>query len=228
MTGTETPTPRRRRMLGRLPKLWRSLTSMKTALILLFLLAAAAIPGALLPQRPLNEQKTTQYIADRGSLGMWMDRLQLFDVFASSWFTAIYVLLFVSLVGCLTPRILEHLRAVRARPVPAPRNLTRLPRHIEDTVEGDPDEVAALIDANLRGWRRVTTTRPATGTRPTTAVEISAEKGYLREWGNLVFHFALLALLIAIAADKLYGYEGTRSLVADGTQGLCNNLDRSL
>lgn len=220
MTGTETPTPRRRRMLGRLPKLWRSLTSMKTALILLFLLAAAAIPGALLPQRPLNEQKTTQYIADRGSLGMWMDRLQLFDVFASSWFTAIYVLLFVSLVGCLTPRILEHLRAVRARPVPAPRNLTRLPRHIEDTVEGDPDEVAALIDANLRGWRRVTTTRPATGT--TTAVEISAEKGYLREWGNLVFHFALLALLIAIAADKLYGYEGTRSLVADGTQGLCN------
>ncbi|ACY21862.1 ResB family protein [Gordonia bronchialis DSM 43247] len=207
-------------MLGRLPKLWRSLTSMKTALILLFLLAAAAIPGALLPQRPLNEQKTAQYIADRGSLGMWMDRLQLFDVFASSWFTAIYVLLFVSLVGCLAPRILEHLRAVRARPVPAPRNLTRLPRHIEDTVEGDPDEVAALINANLRGWRRVTTTRPATGT--TTAVEISAEKGYLREWGNLVFHFALLALLIAIAADKLYGYEGTRSLVADGTQGLCN------
>lgn len=37
-----------------------------------------------------------------------------------------------------------------------------------------------------------------------------------------MFHFALLALLISIAADKLYGYEGTRSLVADGTQGLCN------
>lgn len=72
-----------------------------------------------------------------------MDRLQLFDVFASSWFTAIYVLLFVSLVGCLTPRILEHLRAVRARPVPAPRNLTRLPRHLEDTVEGTPEEVVA-------------------------------------------------------------------------------------
>lgn len=223
-TGTiEAPTPRRvHPALGPLRRLWRSLTSMKTALVLLFFLAAAAIPGALLPQRPLNEQKTAQYIADRGALGTWMDRLQLFDVFASSWFTAIYVLLFVSLVGCLTPRILEHLRAVRARPVPAPRNLTRLPRHIEDTVEGTPEEVAALINANLRGWRRATTTRPANAHRPTAAVEISAEKGYLREWGNLVFHFALLALLISIAADKLYGYEGTRSLVADGTQGLCN------
>lgn len=77
----EAPTPRRpRRRLSPLLRLWRSLTSMKTALMLLFLLAAAAIPGALLPQRPLNEQKTTQYIADRGALGTWMDRLQLFDV----------------------------------------------------------------------------------------------------------------------------------------------------
>jgi cytochrome c biogenesis protein len=53
-------------------------------------------------------------------------------------------------------------------------------------------------------------------------VEISAEKGYLREFGNLVFHFALLALLVSIAAGKLYGYEGTRILVANGDEGLCN------
>jgi len=36
---------------------WRTLTSMGTALVLLFLLALAAIPGALLPQRNLNEAK---------------------------------------------------------------------------------------------------------------------------------------------------------------------------
>ncbi|NED64053.1 cytochrome c biogenesis protein ResB, partial [Streptomyces sp. SID10244] len=83
-------------------------TSMRTALVLLFLLALAAIPGALLPQRPLNEQKTQAYIDEHGWLGQWMDRLQLFDVFASAWFTAIYVLLFISLVGCLTPRMIEH------------------------------------------------------------------------------------------------------------------------
>ncbi|GAB91053.1 cytochrome c biogenesis protein ResB [Gordonia rhizosphera] len=202
--------------------LWRSLTSMRTALVLLFLLALAAIPGALLPQRELNEQKTLAYIADHGTLGEWMDRLQLFDVFSSTWFTAIYVLLFVSLVGCLTPRMIEHFHSLRTKPVAAPRNLKRLPRHVEHEVDGDPEAVAAHITRNLRGWRTTTTVREPSKAYPNGAVEVSAEKGYLREFGNLVFHFALLALLVSIAVGKLYGYEGTRSLVADGEQGLCN------
>lgn len=206
----------RRRVLWPARNLWRSLTSMRTALVLLFLLALAAIPGALLPQRSLNEQKTLAYIDDHGWIGQFMDRIQLFEVFSSTWFTAIYVLLFVSLVGCLTPRMVEHFHSLRAKPVAAPRNLSRLPRHVEHEVDGDPEEIAARIAGNLRGWRRTTVSK-TDGT-----VEVSAEKGYLREFGNLVFHFALLALLVSIALGKLYGYEGTRSLVADGEQGLCN------
>lgn len=205
-----------------LRNLWRSLTSMRTALALLFLLAVAAIPGALLPQRPLNEQKTQTYIDNHGWLGQLMDRLQLFDVFASAWFTAIYVLLFVSLVGCLTPRLVEHFGALRAKPVAAPRNLTRLPRHSTFELAGTPQEIAARLDGNLRGWRRAVVVVEPNAKYPDGAVEVSAEKGFLREFGNLVFHFALLALLVSIAIGKLYGYEGTRSLVADGEQGLCN------
>ncbi|MGW0036299.1 cytochrome c biogenesis protein ResB [Gordonia sp. NPDC003376] len=211
-----------RRLWWPLRNLWRSLTSMRTALVLLFLLALAAIPGALLPQRTLNEQKTLTYIADHGWLGQWMDRLQLFDVFSSFWFTAIYVLLFISLVGCLTPRMIEHAKSLRAKPVAAPRNLGRLPRHLTTTVDGDPEEIADRIAGNLRGWRRQVVVREPSKAYPDGCVEVSAEKGYLREFGNLLFHFALLALLIAIAGGKLYGYEGTRSLVADGEQGLCN------
>ena len=74
---------------------WRGLTSMRTALVLLFLLALAAIPGALLPQRNLNVGKVDEYIAARPTLGPFMDRLELFDVFGSFWFTAIYALLFI-------------------------------------------------------------------------------------------------------------------------------------
>src|SRR6266568_1054989 len=82
-----------RRILAMLRNTWRGLTSMRTALSLLFLLALAAIPGALLPQRSLNAQKVDKYIADRPTLGHLMDRVQLFDVFSSFWFTAIYALL---------------------------------------------------------------------------------------------------------------------------------------
>ncbi|OBK13492.1 cytochrome c biogenesis protein ResB [Mycobacterium asiaticum] len=194
---------------------WRSLTSMGTALVLLFLLALGAIPGALLPQRSLNAGKVDEYLRAHPMIGPWLDELQAFDVFSSFWFTAIYVLLFVSLVGCLTPRIVEHARSLRAAPVAAPRNLARLPKHANAEAEGDPESLAATITGRLRGWRTVTRRHGDT-------VEVSAEKGYLREFGNLVFHFSLLGLLVAVAAGKLFGYEGNVIVIADGGPGFCS------
>jgi cytochrome c biogenesis protein len=194
---------------------WRTLTSMGTALVLLFLLALGAIPGALLPQRSLNSAKVDQYLADHTIIGPWLDRVQAFDVFSSFWFTAIYVLLFVSLVGCLTPRLGEHIKSLRSEPVAAPRNLARLPRHADVELTGEVDDVADRVTARLKGWRRV-------ARRSGDVTEISAEKGYLREFGNIVFHFSLLGLLVAMAAGKLFGYEGNVIVVANGGPGFCS------
>lgn len=195
--------------------MWRSLTSMGTALVLLFLLALAAIPGALLPQRGLNAAKVDDYLAAHPLIGPWLDELQAFDVFSSFWFTAIYVLLFVSLVGCLAPRTIEHARSLRATPVAAPRNLARLPKHAHARLAGEPAALAATITGRLRGWRSITRQQGD-------SVEVSAEKGYLREFGNLVFHFALLGLLVAVAVGKLFGYEGNVIVIADGGPGFCS------
>jgi cytochrome c biogenesis protein len=201
---------------------WRALTSMGTALVLLFLLALGAIPGALLPQRSLNAGKVDDYLSTHRVIGPWLNRLQAFDVFSSFWFTAIYVLLFVSLVGCLTPRMIEHARSLRAHPVAAPRNLGRLPKHASARLVADPDELNALankITGRLRGWR--TAIRHPDDTDAGT-VEVSAEKGYLREFGNIVFHFSLLGLLVAVAVGKLFGYEGNVVVIADGGPGFCS------
>lgn len=194
---------------------WRTLTSMGTALVLLFLLALGAIPGALLPQRSLNEAKVGEYLGTHTIIGPWLDRLQLFDVFASFWFTAIYALLFISLVGCLSPRLLEHVRSLRAKPVVAPRNLARLPKHATVVTAGTPEAVAADVEQRLKGWRRVSRQQGD-------VTEISAEKGYVREFGNIVFHFALLGLLVAVAAGKLFGYEGNVIVIANGGPGFCS------
>ncbi len=227
MTETDTrpapaPEPTRpgpaRRLLAFGRNVWRQLTSMRTALILLFLLALASLPGALLPQWSLNSGKTAQYIADHPTLGPWLDRLGFFEVFGSPWYAAIYLLLFTSLVGCLTPRTWEFTGQLRARPVATPRNLFRLPHHDRRAVDGSVDEVADRVAAGLHGWRIVRRTEErvgaegpgvGTGTADTITVTISAEKGYLREVGNLVFHFSLLGLLVAIAVGKMVGYEGS-------------------
>ncbi|PND49253.1 MULTISPECIES: cytochrome c biogenesis protein ResB [Rhodococcus] len=231
MTATDIPTappsptpPPRQGPAGRtaafVRNTWRGLTSMRTALVLLFLLALAAIPGALLPQRSLNSGKVDEYIAARPTLGPLLDRLELFDVFGSFWFTAIYVLLFVSLIGCILPRCTEYYRALRTRPVPAPRNLSRLPHHLETTVDASPEEVLARVRGQLRGWRiaeRGVETTAGRGARDG-ELTLSAEKGYLREAGNLLFHLALVGLLAAVAVGKLFGYEGQRILVANGEE----------
>lgn len=209
------PAPRRG-LLAPTRRAWRQLTSMRTALILLFLLAVASLPGSLLPQRSLNPVKVTKYLSEHRTLGPFFDRIGLFDVFSTPWFAAIYLLLFVSLVGCLIPRIRLHARALRAAPPRAPRHFDRLPESARYEVAGTPDEVREAARAVLRRGRWRLAARDEDGGVRT----LSAEKGYLRETGNLVFHIALTALLVGVAAGKLWGYQGT-VLVEEG-RGFCN------
>lgn len=199
---------------------WRTLTAMRTALILLFLLAVAAIPGALLPQRSLNEGNVNDYIAENGWLGEFYDRLQLFDVFSSLWFTAIYVLLFISLIGCLTPRCFELVRQLRTPPPLTPRNLSRLPHHAAYRTTASPEQAAEQVQKQLKGWR--VRRNDGDGRVPGT-IELSSERGYTREVGNIVFHFGLLALLIMFAAGKFVYAEGMRVIVAtEDSPAFCN------
>jgi cytochrome c biogenesis protein len=210
-TDTLTEPPRQSAPAGALAfgrNVWRQLTSMRTALILLFLLALASLPGALLPQWSLNSAKTAQYIIDHPTLGPLLDRLGFFEVFGSPWYAAIYLLLFLSLIGCLLPRTIEFVGQLRMPPVATPRNLGRLPHHHTDDVPGSPDQVADRVTAGLKGWRIARRTE-AVGPASSPVVTISAEKGYIREVGNLVFHLSLLGLLVAIAVGKLVGYEGS-------------------
>ncbi len=196
--------------LAFLRNIWRQLTSMRTALVLLFLLALASLPGALLPQWSLNTSKTAQYIVDHGSWGELLNHLGFFEVFGSPWYAAIYLLLFTSLVGCLLPRTWDFVGQIRMKPVSTPRNLARMPHHDSVVATGGQQEIADRITAGLRRWRLVRRTE-ADGT----IITISAEKGFLREVGNLVFHFSLLGLLVAIAVGKLFGYEGSVIITAD-------------
>lgn len=203
-------------VLAFLRNTWRGLTSMRTALILLFLLAVAALPGALLPQYSLNAAKVADYIRQYPTIGPILDDLGFFAVYGSPWFAAIYVLLFVSLIGCLLPRSLEYYRQLRQQPVLVPRRLSRMPHHVYGTVDRSVDDMLAASRSTLRRWRRVERTEDGG------VATVSAERGYSREAGNLVFHFALVALLIGMAAGKLLGYEGQVIVLANGSQ-FCNS-----
>ena len=179
---------------------WRQLTSMRTALALLLLLAVAAIPGSIFPQRGVDPVRVRRYLQDTPDSGPWLDRLGMFDVYSSPWFAAIYLLLMVSLVGCILPRSRQHLSALRAQPPRTPRRLGRLPVHRDAEVAAPAEQVAAAAREVLRGRRyRV---RP----EQDGALVVSAEKGYLKETGNLLFHLAILGVIVSVALGDLFGW----------------------
>jgi len=53
---------------GMLRFLWRQLTSMRTALILLLLLGVASVPGSLIPQRSQNPMSVREYFINDPTL----------------------------------------------------------------------------------------------------------------------------------------------------------------
>lgn len=202
-------------------KAWNWLTSMRTALALLFLLAIAAIPGALLPQRSLNESNVIEYIENNGKLAEFYDKIQLFDVFSSTWFTAIYVLLLISLVGCILPRSWEHYKAMRAPVVRAPRNLARLAHNGEGLVEKREEEVEKDARKLLKGWKitEYSAEEDRAGVR-----SIAAEKGYTRELFNLIFHLGIVGMIVTAGLGRLFYYEGHVIVVTDGEQNQQNSV----
>lgn len=195
-------------VVGWLRFLWRQLTSMRTALFLLLMLAIAAVPGSVFPQRSIDPTRTTDWIADRPTVGPWLDRLGFFEVYATPWFASIYLLLLISLIGCIVPRTRLHWKAMRQVPPRTPARLERLAAHTDlQVADGAGDATLDAIEAALRR-RRYRVHRHAPGT-------LSAEGGYLKETGNLLFHIAIVGIILGVAAGHLWGWKGD-AIVPEG------------
>ncbi|HTW14276.1 MAG TPA: cytochrome c biogenesis protein ResB [Nocardioides sp.] len=195
---------------------WRQLTSMRTALVLLLLLALAAVPGSIIPQEGVDALRTTQWQEQHPDLTPVYERLGLFDVYGSPWFASIYVLLMVSLVGCIIPRTWKHVASLRAAPPRAPRNLARLPDHASYRTDEDVDAVLERARQVLK--RRRYRVRPS----DEGDAAVSSERGYLREVGNLVFHLSVIVVLVGFGVGSMFGYKG--GVILPVGQGFSNNL----
>jgi cytochrome c biogenesis protein len=166
---------------------------MRTALILLLLLGLASIPGSVFPQRTQSPLKVREYFENNPSSAKLMDRFYLFDVYGSPWFSAIYLLLFISLIGCVIPRSWHYFREIFKAPTSAPSSL--------ENMEGFQQFDGQLSDAEK--WLKRNRFRIARSGKT-----IAAKKGYLRETGNLVFHLSLIVVLLGIAVSSIFGMRG--------------------
>jgi cytochrome c biogenesis protein len=201
------PPPRRPGIGDTLRQAWREYRSMRTALVLLVVLAVASILGSLFPQEGVSPQRVDQYFLDHPALAPVLDRLGLFDVFGSAWYMAIYLALLGALVACLVPRTRALVRVLRSRP-PRGGDLGRYrTRAVFDTA-ASPEQAMTAAGRVLRRHRYRLATPDG---------ELAAEKGYLREASSMLFHVSLLVLLIGLAYGKGYGYRGQAAIVEGET-----------
>ena len=179
---------------------WRSLRSMRTALILLLLLALAAIAGSLVPQSSNSPMRVASIFRDHPLRARIYDSLGLFDVYGSWWFTLIYTLLLVSLGACLVPRTRAMIRNLRARPQPT-RELNALRHYAEVPVAADADGAARASRRVLR--RSLFRVSPASPSH-----SVAADKGLAREGGSLLFHWSFFLILLGVIFGKGTGFTG--------------------
>lgn len=188
---------------------WRTLTSMRTALLLLLALAVAAVPGSLIPQTSSDPNGVELYKQANPGLTKVVEALQGFDVYTSFWFSAIYLLLFISLIGCVIPRVRHHWAAMRKAPPRTPSRFAQLPASATARIGG------VSVDAAMEAGERVL--RAARYRTARYGDSVSAERGYLKETGNLLFHGALVGVLVAVFVGGGFTYTGQRLLVTGDT-----------
>ena len=206
---TETPLPPLN-FWGFLRWTWRQLTSMNTALLLLLLVALAAIPGSILPQRTASILKVNNWKSANPTFANVFDSLGLFDVYGSFWFSAIYILLMISLIGCVIPRLKIYWQSFNEQPPNPPKEIKKFNGYRRISIpRTNLNKIESIL--NEMGWR---VNKKANG--------LTAEKGYAREAGNLVFHASLIILTIALAFGALFSYRGT-VIVKEGN-GFANTL----
>ncbi len=195
---------------GSLAAVWRSLRSMRTALILLLLLALAAVAGSLVPQLGISDDRIRQMFVDHPLRATVYEATGLFDVYGSWWFTLIYALLLASLAACLFPRTRALLRTIRTKPQPA-RDLDSMRFYAERPVDAAAELVLdGCAQVLRRRWFRVSRIAGAA------APQVAADKGIAREAGSLLFHWAFFLIVIGIFYGKGTGFTGY-AVIPEGT-----------
>ena len=179
---------------------------MRTALRLLFLLAVATVPGSLIPQSGVDPLGVRQWEQRWPDVSSWLARLGFFNVYGSAWFSAVYLLLMVSLGGCLVPRLRHYLRRLAAAP-----GTMRSAEHLQgpwwvELPRPRPTLTQLRTRLRLRGAKTAWDGETLCVTR-----------GHAREAGNLVFHGSILAVLLAFAWGTLTTFTGGVILVEGNT-----------
>ncbi len=187
--------------------IFKLLTSVRFALLLIAAVAVAALLGVIFPQAPDEVRAVPaamdQYVEfQKGRYHVFaplMRDLGLFSVFHSYWFNGLVIVLLLAVAVCTANRIPPIVRNVQ-RPVRRvnDRYFERAHHRADFTTPTDP----AAISAALRhGHYRVQETR-----REGDTVYLFADKFSWAQYGTFISHLALILFMAGAVVTKVVGF----------------------
>lgn len=174
--------------------LWKFLTSIRLAIVLIALIALVGLIGTFFPQA--DKARSVDYIERYGVEGYgWIQTLQLDRIFSSTYFIFVMSLFFLNMSACTLKRFKASYRYARLpQALKQPQAFANMPLHATMALQDEGDEV---VERALRK-RRYRVRRKGD--------QFLAEKWRWERFGIDVFHVGILVLLVGGLLTATLGY----------------------
>jgi len=183
-------------------KIWRTMSSVKTGVVLILLTVVFAAAGTVILQRPMTDPDEIQRAYSPQML-RFLDALGLTDVFHTRWFLALLVLVSCSIIAASIDRFPNSWRFF-ARPYKSPDESFRRAQAVQAQIPV-ADEEAGLAAAerafHTMGWKSERIVRPS-------SFSLFCERHRISEMAVYVVHASLLLIFLGTIVDGLYGWHG--------------------
>lgn len=183
-------------------KVWQTLSSIKTGVILIILVVIFSAAGTVILQRPMTDPEDMQRAYSPGML-RFLDVAGLTDVFHTRWFLALTILVCLSIIAASVERFPNAWRFF-ARPYKSPDEGFRrvLPTQAHFPVKNEEQALGAAERAFDRmGFKAEHIVR-------TNSFSLFSEKHRISEMAVYIVHASLLLIFFGWIVDSLYGWRG--------------------
>jgi cytochrome c biogenesis protein len=185
-------------------KIWQTLSSIKTGVVLIILVVIFSAAGTVILQRPMTDADDMER-AYSPSMLRFLDATGLTDVFHTRWFVALLILVCFSIVAASVQRFPNAWRFF-GRPYKSPDESFRkvLPTQAHIAVPSNDEEQG--LSAAERAFKHLglKTERIVR----TNSFSLFSERSRISEMAVYIVHASLLLIFTGFIVDSLYGWRG--------------------
>ncbi|OGW34120.1 MAG: hypothetical protein A2010_10005 [Nitrospirae bacterium GWD2_57_9] len=190
-------------------KIWKFLSSVKLAVILLIILAIVSVIGTVIQQNESPDTYLREYSQTTVDI---LEMLGFFDMYHTWWFVLLLFLLTANLTVCTLDRFPSTWRVINAPLKPIEDDgLKALPFKREVTVKGAmnaaEERAAAVLSAHRYRFQK---------TQGTGTVQLVMQKGAYSRLGYIITHISILLVFIGALIGAFFGFKAFLNLPEGG------------